>query len=63
MGLHTILFLINKHSKIYIIDGVKKFLKKNIDNVLHSHYLVFIGKQLTIIERKITSYQVLHIFD
>lgn len=62
MGLHTILFLINKHSKIYIIDGVKKF-KKNIDNVLHSHYLVFIGKQLTIIERKITSYQVLHIFD
>lgn len=63
MGLHTILFLINKHSKIYIIDGVKKFLKKNVDSVLHSHYLVFIGKQLTIIERKITSYQVLHIFD
>lgn len=63
MGLCTILFLINKHAKIYIIGGVKKFFKKNVDNVLHSHYLVFIIKQLTIIERKITSYQVLHIFD
>lgn len=61
MGLRTILFLINKHAKIYIIDGVKKFF--NVDNVLYSHYLVFIIKQLTIIERKITSYQVLHIFD
>lgn len=28
MGLHTILFLINKHSKIYIIGGVKKFYNK-----------------------------------
>lgn len=28
MGLRTILFLINKHAKIYIIGGVKKFLKK-----------------------------------
>lgn len=28
MGLRTILFLINKHAKIYIIGGVKKFFKK-----------------------------------